>query len=267
MEHRCPIYCGCDPLFGVKTGLNEVFIVRQDEIDTLAGSDDRGIFLPYVRGRDVRRYGYAHTGDHLLFTDGISESSHPHVMAYLNRHKTKLGARTDIKHPSKKWYELRPCSYYDLLRKPKIVYSSVANEASFALDDEGIFIDKTCYFIPRADKYLLGLLNSRLLFFYFSCIAVERRGGYYEYLTEYVARLPIRTINFDDPEDKARHDKMVELVDRMLDLHKKLDAAKLPGDKTQIQRQIDATDRQIDNLVYELYGLTEDEIKIVEGEG
>jgi hypothetical protein len=59
---------------------------------------------------------------------------------------------------------------------------------------------------------------------------------------------------------------MVELVDRMLDLHKRLDAATLPNDKTQIQRQIVATDREIDKLVYELYGLTDEEIRIVEGE-
>ncbi len=78
---------------------------------------------------------------------------------------------------------------------------------------------------------------------------------------------PIRTINFDDPDDVARHDKMVKLVERMLKLHKDLPDAKTPGEETRIQRQIDATDREIDRLVYELYGLSEEEIGIVEGEG
>ncbi len=110
--------------------------------------------------------------------------------------------------------------------------------------------------------YLQGLLDSKLL--YFSHIAVQRRGGYYEYLTEYVEQLPIRTIDFDDPADAARHERMVALVQRMLDLHKRLAAASLPQDKELLQRQIDATDRQIDALVYELYGLTGDEIAIVE---
>ena len=59
---------------------------------------------------------------------------------------------------------------------------------------------------------------------------------------------------------------MVELVQRMLALHKDLDAAKTPSPRTMIQRQIEATDRQIDRLVYELYGLTDEEIKIVEAE-
>jgi hypothetical protein len=77
--------------------------------------------------------------------------------------------------------------------------------------------------------------------------------------------LPIRTIDFDDPADVARHDRMVALVECMLDLHKKLAAATIPADKTLYQRQIEATDRQIDALVYKLYGLTEEEIAIVEG--
>jgi len=76
---------------------------------------------------------------------------------------------------------------------------------------------------------------------------------------------PIRTINFDDPADVAQHEKMVALVEQMLALHKKLAAATIPADKELYQRQIETTDRQIDALVYELYGLTGEEIAIVEG--
>ena len=90
------------------------------------------------------------------------------------------------------------------------------------------------------------------------------RGGFFRYFTQYIEQLPIRTINFSDPADKARHDKMAALVEQMLALHKQLAAAKSPHGKTVLQRQIDATDRQIDQLVYELYGLTDQEIAIVE---
>jgi hypothetical protein len=65
--------------------------------------------------------------------------------------------------------------------------------------------------------------------------------------------------------DVARHDRMVSLVERMLDLHKKLASEGAPHVKTVLQRQIEATDREIDRLVYELYGLTDEEIAIVEG--
>ena len=80
-------------------------------------------------------------------------------------------------------------------------------------------------------------------------------------------QIPIRTINFSDPADKARHDKMVTLVERMLALHKQKADVKTDHEKNLVERQIEATDTQIDALVYELYGLTEEEIRIVEGEG
>ena len=267
LDNLLPKYCGCEPLFGVKTGLNEVFIVAENQIDVITRKrkSERSIFLPYLRGRNVKRYSYEHTGEYLVFTDGITDKSHPNVMAYLREHKAKLEARTDIQNTSKKWYELRPCKYYDLLRKPKIIYACVAQRGTFVLDQEGTFVDKTCYFIPSDDKYLLGLLNSRLMFYYFASIAVQRRGGYFQYLTQYVAQIPIRPINFSDPADVARHDRMVTLVEQMLELHKRLAARKSQSDRDLYQRQIDATDREIDKLVYELYGLTDEEIKVVEG--
>ena len=80
-------------------------------------------------------------------------------------------------------------------------------------------------------------------------------------------RFPVRTINFDDPADIAHQDDIVGLVERMLPLHQKLAAAAIPADKQLYQRQTEATDRQIDALVYELYGLTEEEIEIVAGAG
>ncbi|MDD5188009.1 MAG: hypothetical protein PHF57_07350 [Methanoregula sp.] len=76
--------------------------------------------------------------------------------------------------------------------------------------------------------------------------------------------MPIRTINFSDPTDKTRHDRMVTLVTQQLDLNKRLQDARLEQEKTQLSRQIAATDDSIDKLVYELYGLTEEEIAIVE---
>jgi hypothetical protein len=77
-------------------------------------------------------------------------------------------------------------------------------------------------------------------------------------------QVPIRLIDFTNPADKARHERMVGLVEQMLNLHQRLAGESVPQTRTVLQRQIEATDRQIDLLVYELYGLTEEEIKIVE---
>ncbi len=76
-------------------------------------------------------------------------------------------------------------------------------------------------------------------------------------------QIPIRQINFSDPADKARHAKTVSLVERMLELHKR--NPRTPQEQEMVKREIKSTDRQIDSLVYELYGLTDEEIKIVEG--
>jgi hypothetical protein len=114
--------------------------------------------------------------------------------------------------------------------------------------------------------FMLGLLNSRLLFRCLRAIGTELRGGYVRFWTKYIQQLPIRPIDFANPADRARHDQMVQLVELMLRLHEQLAAARTAHDKTLIQRQCEATDRQIDALVYELYGLTDAEIRLVEGQ-
>jgi RNase P/RNase MRP subunit p29 len=112
---------------------------------------------------------------------------------------------------------------------------------------------------------MLGILNSALASFFLKKIAFElTKGAFTKFRTNQLARLPIRTLDFNDPTNKARHGQMIDLVEQMLNLHKQLAEAKVPQAKTVLQRQIETTDRQIDELVYELYRLTEEEIKIVE---
>jgi hypothetical protein len=111
-------------------------------------------------------------------------------------------------------------------------------------------------------KYTLGLFNSRLINYWY-----KAHFDNVNINPAQVRLIPIRPIDFSNRLDKAHHDKMVLLVEQMLDLHKKLNDAKIPDEKVRIQRQIDSTDRQIDRLVYDLYGLTSDEIAIVENSG
>ncbi len=116
--------------------------------------------------------------------------------------------------------------------------------------------------------YLLGLLNSKLISWHFlETNSVARRDDFPKIVLKQTRELPFRKINFDDPADKARHDKMVSLVEQMLLLKQQHAAANATHDdrRHELQARIDAADRQIDQLVYELYGLTDDEIKIIEG--
>ena len=80
-----------------------------------------------------------------------------------------------------------------------------------------------------------------------------------------MVELPIRTIDFFNPTEKAQHDKLVALVESMLELQKKYNEARMERDKELYERQMKIVDAQIDRLVYELYGLTEEEIKVMEG--
>jgi hypothetical protein len=111
---------------------------------------------------------------------------------------------------------------------------------------------------------LLAILNSKVSFFLFRQLLPKLRGDFYEPSYVYFKEFPIRTINFADTAEKAAHDKMVELVEQMLEVKKQLQAARTDRDKTFYQDRCAALDRQIDRLVYELYGLTGEEIKIVE---
>jgi type I restriction-modification system DNA methylase subunit len=115
-------------------------------------------------------------------------------------------------------------------------------------------------------EYLLGLLNSRLMSFYHrKKFLDEFKMRFQKILIKDCRRFPIHTINFDDAADKAHHDHIVSLVEQMLTAKAKHTAATTESEKNRLDIQIEALDRQIDNAVYELYGLTEEEIKIVEG--
>jgi hypothetical protein len=139
---------------------------------------------------------------------------------------------------------------------------------NFSLDEDGqSYCVNTAYIISSAEKYLLGILNSTLITYFYKNISSTYRGGYLRFIYQYLIMLPIRTINFNEPIETAQHDKIVSLVDQMLDLNKKLVESRMPQTTEMLNRQIELTDRQIDQLVYELNGLTAEEIKIVESEG
>jgi len=115
-------------------------------------------------------------------------------------------------------------------------------------------------------QYFLGLLNSKLTTALYENMfgGMHMGGGYLRFRTNFINEIPLRLIDFEDKTDVARHDKMVGLVEEMLALQKQYHAAKSDADKTRLTREVDRVDRAIDELVYELYGLTEEEIKTIE---
>ena len=114
-------------------------------------------------------------------------------------------------------------------------------------------------------EYILGLINSKLINFYHKKRFLDEfKMRFQKILIRDCKRFPIYPIDFTNSYDVSSHDRMVDHVDTMLELNKKLPKMKTEHEKTVIQRQIDATDKKIDQLVYKLYDLTEKEIAIVE---
>ncbi|MEO0075676.1 MAG: TaqI-like C-terminal specificity domain-containing protein, partial [candidate division WOR-3 bacterium] len=112
-------------------------------------------------------------------------------------------------------------------------------------------------------KYILALINSRLINFYFHLLL---GGGLHVYPND-VKNLPIHNINFSNPQEKKMHDDLVKLVEKMLDLNKQIQNVSEKSDKWySLKSEIEKTDNKIDEMVYKLYGITEKEKKIIEGE-
>jgi hypothetical protein len=115
------------------------------------------------------------------------------------------------------------------------------------------------------EKYLLAIINSKLTAYFWRIMFADFKSSFPQVTIFSISQVPVRKIDFKKPADKARHDKLVLLVDKMLSLMPKLRAATADSEKAVLQNAVTATDQQIDQLVYELYDLTEDEIKLVEG--
>ncbi len=254
---------------GVVSGLTEAFVIDAKTAATLLSQNPEAseIIKPLVNGREVRRYQIEYKGLNLIYTyHGVDIKRYPAVEQHLKKYKDALLKRAT----KQEWYELQQpqLKFARFMAEPKIIFPDIATMPRFALDDVGYFGSNTTYFIPRRDLYLLGLLNSKLGSFYFRAVCAGLEGKnetYLRFFGQYLERFPIRTIDFTDPADVARHDRMVALVEQMLALHQRRAAAQTPHEQGVLQAQLDATDRQIDRLVYELYGLTAEEVRIVEG--
>ncbi|MCG2722365.1 MAG: Eco57I restriction-modification methylase domain-containing protein, partial [Thermodesulfovibrionales bacterium] len=240
--------------YGIKTGLNEAFVIDEEKKQQLIEEDPKSkeLIKPFLVGKDIKRYGSPSKGRYLILIPkgwtrnkmslsleggdpekpgfrvkpGMTETgawkwfreAFPSMAFYLEPYAEKGKKRYD---KGEHWWELRTCDYYEEFEKPKIIYAEIATRGQFIIDTTSFYSDTTSYIIPIDSKYLLGILNSALMTFAFSKISSEIRGGFYRWKRQYIRELPIRTIDFTYPFEKSLHDNLASLVDRMLELHKK----------------------------------------------
>jgi len=152
---------------------------------------------------------------------------------------------------------LRPCDDYEYLDAPKIIFPDICKAPRFTLDRSGIYLANTAYCIGSDSLYLSGILNSRLSWFAINNISIPfgvRAGEYrYRLIHQYMEKVPIRPIDLAKASERAEHDALVRLVERILTAKR----AAPDADTT-------ALEREIDERVYRLYGLTANEIKLVD---
>jgi type I restriction-modification system DNA methylase subunit len=277
---------------GLKTSADKIYIMdvvrRNKNLITVHSKElDKNFELeteplkPLIKGGQMRRYLIEETQKVVLFpyedgklitkTDFLEK--YPLCWAYLTENKKYLENREDGKMKGENWYAYGRNQAIEVISMKKIITPDIAPSASYCFDEEGGY-----YFSGGAaggygllakdgvnPKYLLAILNSSLMDWYHHQVSTTFRGGYFSYESRFIKHLPIRTIDFNNPPKKAVHDKLVSLVGLMLDLHKKKSALPPSSGREKIEREIAVTDEKIDEIVYGLYGVTDEERKIIEG--
>ncbi|MCQ2642024.1 class I SAM-dependent DNA methyltransferase [Helicobacter pylori] len=271
--------------YGIKTGANEAFIIPTEKRDAILNAcktqEERerteGLIKPILRGKDIKRYSYEWADLWVIFIPwhfpntgspkGMEQNEqdfsthYPIIYAHLLSHKDELLKRNkDETGKRYEWYCLQrwAASYYQDFEKEKIVYGEIVQEPRFYLDNGecelGYFYAEATSFILTGEhlRYLLGMLHSKLITFAFKTFYAGGGLGEsgYRYKKAFIERLPIPKIT-EKNQELAR--KIIALVDKIL-------KSKEKDPKANTQE----LEKEIDALVYQLYHLTDEEIKIIE---
>ncbi|EHS7191817.1 Eco57I restriction-modification methylase domain-containing protein [Campylobacter jejuni] len=267
--------------YGIKTGLNEAFIITTEKRnEILANCKDEAekertakLIRKMLRGRDIKRYSYEWAGLWVIFipwhfpnvekpktmleNEQDLKEQYPSLYKHLLSHKERLSKRnkeeTGIRY---EWYCLQRwgANYYQEFEKEKLGWQRITQEPSFILERECILLDSMAFMVANSKnelKYLLGFLNSSLIFYYFKNIGHLYSDKGFLLSNQYVEKFPIPKIN---SKNQKIADELINLVDEILKAKEQ--------DKNANTQELE---NKINSLTYKLYNLTEEEIKIIEG--
>jgi type I restriction-modification system DNA methylase subunit len=248
---------------GIITGFNEAFIVDRTIRDRLISEhpSSANVLEPLLKGKDVKRWSINFAEQYLIKIESSENKNHPwsgktvkeaetiFATSYPAIYKWFSGFRKELierDDQGKYYWELRSCKYWQEFKQPKIAYPNICKRNEFAWDDKGYFTNQKAFIIPGASKYLLGILNSTVITWLFDKCLAKLQNGFYEPSAIFMKDFPIPLSN--KPED------IEFIVNKIL-------SAKGKDSKADVSK----LERQIDVLVYQLYGLTPEEIAVVEG--
>ena len=241
--------------YGIKTGLTEAFIIDSMTKERICSEDHKSIEIikPILRGKNIKRYGYIWAGLWLIQSgfDINIPKLYPAVYRHLLRYIGKAKKRDD---QGKNWWNLRACAYYPEFEKEKIIWQEISQEPTFSYDYQGIYcIDTGRILTGKHIKYLIGIFNSN--FFQYTFSHYYAGGGLGEkgvrYKGEFMKNYPISPITPENQQTVKQIEKLVEEI--------------LATKKQNLNANMSSEEHQIDQMVYELYGLTPEEIDLVEG--
>jgi hypothetical protein len=241
---------------GIVTGLNEAFLIDDNQTQIILNENPEAseIIKPYLRGKDSKRW-VSDAKVNLIFTfHGVDITRYPAVEKYLRQFKVKLEKRaTSANH---KWYELQQpqTGIYKHYEEIKIISTDIAKQCEFTLDSSGSYIDATIFCIPRNDLYLLGVLNSKLIELYYKSISSTIRGDFLRFKKIYLDMLPIKIASMTQKK------QVEDIVTEIFKLTKSSDYL----ENIDKQMEVNRYETQIDSLVYSIYGLSDNEIRILE---
>ena len=233
---------------GVKTGCNNAFVISESIRQQLIGEDARSdeLIKPVLRGRDLKKWKTQSTGYYLIFTRlGIDIGRYPAIGNYLNQYRETLESRAS---GSYEWYEIQAnAAYYLDFDDPKIIYPDTAKSLYACYDATKSFGLNTTHFIPTDDLSLLAILNSKLFYWYARHKVLPLNdswaGGGLQFFAQYMEKVPIAD------RTAAQKVELSRLVEQIL-------ADPQSGNVRDLEREID-------ELVYQLYGLTDAEIELI----
>ena len=250
---------------GIKTGLNEAFVVDRETRDRLVAEHPSSseVLKPFLRGRDVKRWQVNFVEQYLIKIESSENRTHPWsgqpvteaeqlfadtypaIHAHFEPFRERLIKRFD---QGKYFWELRSCAYWEEFKQPKIVYPDIAQGTEFSFDSGGHFLGNTSYLLPTQEMWLLGLLNSKAIFWFYTKTSTQIRGGFVRFIAQYVSQIPI------PPITTAQKTSISKIVNQILD-----------AKRTNPDADVSELENTVDQLVYLLYDLTPEEIAIVEG--
>ncbi|MGB7788331.1 Eco57I restriction-modification methylase domain-containing protein [Methanoregula sp.] len=269
---------GCPPAPG--------FAIDARARKALVSADPRcnSFLRPVIDGAAIGRYEPVTSASFMVFVPRGWTMGHPAAVAgpwrwFKKRHpalarflKEKIGrpgqagggANTGSVHTGDCWWETSCDDDRFREKTPRIFFRERFGQLAFFYDGGRAIPGSGTVALPVSGPYLAGVLNSRLIAFVFAMTAGISGCERVEYSWDDLRSLPVYTPDFDDPADAGRHDRIVSLVNRSLDLRKKVSRAETDEQRGALRQKIEAADRKIDRIVYELYGLDEEEIAVVE---